>query len=201
MPPPWMTYSPLLPLVLLLFTGLYLFALPYAVRWRARNRSTPWMTRTWPLPSRSRTPPARRRQPRPDPRPGRAREQPEGRQRRDPQAAADGVHRRLGIGQVVAGVRHHRGGVAAADQRDLQRVRAGLHADAGPARGRRPRRADDRDHRRPGADGRQLALDGRHRRPTPTRCCACCSAASASRTSAPPTPSPSTSRRARRAGR
>ena len=105
---------------------------------------------------------ASRRQPRPDPRPGRPREQPEGRQRRDPQAAADGVHRRLGIGQVVAGVRHHRGGVAAADQRDLQRVRAGIHADAGPARGRRPGRADDRDHRRPGADGRQLPLDGRH---------------------------------------
>ena len=29
MPPPWVTYSPLLPLALLLFTGLYLFALPY----------------------------------------------------------------------------------------------------------------------------------------------------------------------------
>ena len=120
-------------------------------------------SRTWPLPTSIRFQPARRRQPRPDPRPGRAGEQPEGRQRRDPQAAADGVHRRLGIGQVVAGVRHHRGGVAAADQRDLQRVRAGIHADAGPARGRRPGRADDRDHRRPGADGRQRPLDGRHR--------------------------------------
>jgi hypothetical protein len=28
-PPPLVTYSPLLPLFLLLFTGLYLFALPY----------------------------------------------------------------------------------------------------------------------------------------------------------------------------
>ncbi len=28
-PPDWITYSPLLPLFLLLFTGLYLFALPY----------------------------------------------------------------------------------------------------------------------------------------------------------------------------
>jgi hypothetical protein len=28
-PPAWVTYSPLLPLALLLFTGLYLFALPY----------------------------------------------------------------------------------------------------------------------------------------------------------------------------
>jgi hypothetical protein len=33
-PPPWVTYSPLLPLALLLFTGLYLFALPYAAGWR-----------------------------------------------------------------------------------------------------------------------------------------------------------------------
>jgi hypothetical protein len=34
MPPPWVTYSPLLPLALLLFTGLYLFVLPYAAKWR-----------------------------------------------------------------------------------------------------------------------------------------------------------------------
>jgi hypothetical protein len=33
-PPAWVTYSPLLPLALLLFTGLYLFVLPYATRWR-----------------------------------------------------------------------------------------------------------------------------------------------------------------------
>lgn len=38
-PPPWVTYSPLLPLALLLFTGLYLFALPYATRWRSRRRA------------------------------------------------------------------------------------------------------------------------------------------------------------------
>jgi hypothetical protein len=31
-PPPWVTYSPLLPLALLLLTGLYLFVLPYATR-------------------------------------------------------------------------------------------------------------------------------------------------------------------------
>jgi hypothetical protein len=37
-PPPWVTYSPLLPLALLMFTGLYLFALPYAVRWRSGRR-------------------------------------------------------------------------------------------------------------------------------------------------------------------
>lgn len=31
-PPAWVTYSPLLPLALLLFTGLYLFVLPYATQ-------------------------------------------------------------------------------------------------------------------------------------------------------------------------
>lgn len=31
-PPAWITYSPLLPLALLLFTGLYLFASPYITR-------------------------------------------------------------------------------------------------------------------------------------------------------------------------
>ena len=36
-PPPWVTYSPLLPLALLLFTGLYLFALPYVTKWRSRR--------------------------------------------------------------------------------------------------------------------------------------------------------------------
>lgn len=34
-PPAWVTYSPLLPLALLLFTGLYLFVLPYLARWRS----------------------------------------------------------------------------------------------------------------------------------------------------------------------
>ena len=33
-PPPLVTYSPLLPLALLLFSGLYLFVLPYAAKWR-----------------------------------------------------------------------------------------------------------------------------------------------------------------------
>ena len=36
MPPPWITYSPLPPLALLMFSGLYLFALPYAALWRRR---------------------------------------------------------------------------------------------------------------------------------------------------------------------
>ena len=39
MPPPWITYSPLPPLALLLFSGLYLFALPYAARRRAGRTS------------------------------------------------------------------------------------------------------------------------------------------------------------------
>ena len=38
-PPAWVTYSPLLPLALLLFTGLYLFVLPYATRWRSARRA------------------------------------------------------------------------------------------------------------------------------------------------------------------
>jgi hypothetical protein len=38
-PPPWITYSPLPPLALLLFTGLYLFALPYLARRRGTIRN------------------------------------------------------------------------------------------------------------------------------------------------------------------
>ena len=33
-PPAWIVYSPLLPLFLLLFTGLYMFALPYVAKGR-----------------------------------------------------------------------------------------------------------------------------------------------------------------------
>ncbi len=103
------------------------------------------------------------RQPRFDPRARRACEQPQGPQRRDPEASADRVHRHLRLGQELSGVRHDRCGVAAADQRDVQRLRAGLHADAGAARGRCARRADDRDHRRPAANGRRPPLHGRDR--------------------------------------
>jgi hypothetical protein len=38
MPPPWVTYSPLPFLALLMFTGLYLFVLPYAARRRSGSR-------------------------------------------------------------------------------------------------------------------------------------------------------------------
>ncbi|KKB12014.1 membrane protein [Devosia geojensis] len=31
----WISYVPLLPLALLLLTGLYMFVLPYALKWRA----------------------------------------------------------------------------------------------------------------------------------------------------------------------
>jgi len=31
----WVSYVPLFPLALLLFTGLYLFALPFATKWRS----------------------------------------------------------------------------------------------------------------------------------------------------------------------
>lgn len=36
-PAAWITYSPLPPLALLLLTGLYLFELPYATKWRERK--------------------------------------------------------------------------------------------------------------------------------------------------------------------
>jgi hypothetical protein len=35
----WVSYVPLFPLALLLFTGLYLFALPYAAKWRSGRRT------------------------------------------------------------------------------------------------------------------------------------------------------------------
>lgn len=38
--PTWVTYSPLLPLAFLLLTGLYLFVLPYASKWRSRRPTT-----------------------------------------------------------------------------------------------------------------------------------------------------------------
>lgn len=40
-PPPWITYSPLPPLAMLMLTGLYLFVLPYAAKWRSRRRLVP----------------------------------------------------------------------------------------------------------------------------------------------------------------
>jgi hypothetical protein len=39
-PPAWVTYSPLPPLALLLFSGLYLFVLPDATRWRGARRTS-----------------------------------------------------------------------------------------------------------------------------------------------------------------
>ena len=39
-PPAWITYSPLVPLALLMLSGLYLFALPYLAKWR-RSRIGP----------------------------------------------------------------------------------------------------------------------------------------------------------------
>jgi len=35
----WVSYVPLFPLALLLLTGLYLFLLPYAIRWRSHAKS------------------------------------------------------------------------------------------------------------------------------------------------------------------
>lgn len=39
-PPAWVTYSPLPPLVFLLFTGLHLFVLPHAARWQSGRRGS-----------------------------------------------------------------------------------------------------------------------------------------------------------------
>lgn len=36
----WLSYLPLLPLALLMLTGLYLFVLPYVTRWRGRRAAT-----------------------------------------------------------------------------------------------------------------------------------------------------------------
>lgn len=38
-PPPWVTYAPLLPLALLLFTGLYLFILPSIAKRRGGHHA------------------------------------------------------------------------------------------------------------------------------------------------------------------
>ena len=38
-PPAWVTYAPLLPLAVLLFSGLYLFVLPYAAKRRGARRT------------------------------------------------------------------------------------------------------------------------------------------------------------------
>ena len=37
-PPAFVTYSPLPPLFLLMFTGLYMFSLPYFAAWKAKRR-------------------------------------------------------------------------------------------------------------------------------------------------------------------
>jgi hypothetical protein len=41
----WVSYLPLPPLALLLFTGLYMFVLPYATKWRSPRRKDLNMTR------------------------------------------------------------------------------------------------------------------------------------------------------------
>ena len=38
-PPAWVTYSPLLPLFLLLFTGLYMFVLPHVTKQRSSGHA------------------------------------------------------------------------------------------------------------------------------------------------------------------
>ncbi|MFZ6872308.1 hypothetical protein ACO0LF_09605 [Undibacterium sp. Di27W] len=38
-PSPWITYAPLPSLFLMLFSGLYMFALPYTSRWRTKAQA------------------------------------------------------------------------------------------------------------------------------------------------------------------
>jgi hypothetical protein len=38
-PMTWLTYAPLPPLFLLMFSGLYMFARPYIARWRGEGRA------------------------------------------------------------------------------------------------------------------------------------------------------------------
>ena len=40
MPPAWVTYSPLLPLFLLMFSGLYMFVLPYVAKRHGGRRDS-----------------------------------------------------------------------------------------------------------------------------------------------------------------
>ena len=112
---------------------------------------------------RERTRSSCRRLPRGHPRRRGPGEQPQERRRRDPQAASERLHRGQWLGQVVAGVRHDRQRVAAADQRDLPDVRPAVHGPAQPAERRRAREPQPGHPRRPGADGGQRPLDGRHR--------------------------------------
>ena len=115
--------------------------------------------------------------------PRRAREQPQGRLAAHPQAQDHDLHRRVGSGQVVDRVRHHRHRSAAPAERELQHVHPQLPAALPAAGGRRHREPEHGRHRRPEAAGRRLALDGGHHHRHLHRCCACCSRASASRTS------------------
>ncbi len=53
-PPAWVTYAPLLPLAVLLLTGLYLFVLPYAARRRGGRQATRSVSVRWGVPLRPR---------------------------------------------------------------------------------------------------------------------------------------------------
>lgn len=110
---------------------------------------------------RSSDAPTSSRHPRPHPGAGCPCEQSEGCQRRHSEAPFERLHGRVRIGQEFPGVRDDRGRVTATDQRDVQRVRAGLHAQCGPPGGRCSRWSDDGDHRGSGTDRGERAI---HRR-------------------------------------
>src|SRR5579859_4921152 len=94
--------------------------------------------------------------------PRRPREQPERRDLAPAQAQDHHLHRRLGLGQVVGGLRHHRQRSPAAAVRELQHVRAQLLAALSPARRRLHSEPEHGGDRGPKAPERRGALHRRH---------------------------------------
>ena len=105
----------------------------------------------------------RGRSPQDDPRPRRARAQPEECRPRDPARRADRVHGAVGLGQVLAGLRHHLCRGPAALRREPVGLRAPVPGDDAEAR-RRPHRRAVAGHLHRAEDHLQEpALHRRHR--------------------------------------
>ena len=93
---------------------------------------------------------------------GRPRAQPQGHQPRAAARRARGHHRAVGLGQVLAGLRHHLRRGPAPLRRVAERLRAPVPRPDGQARRRLDRGAVAGDLDRPEDDVAQPALDGRH---------------------------------------
>ncbi len=116
------------------------------------------------------------------PHPGRARAQPQERRPRAAARQAGGVHRSLGLGEVVTGVRHHLRRGSAPVRGVVVRVRPTVPRADGQARRRLHRGSLARDLDRP--EVRRRATRGRRSAPSPrsTTTCACSTPGSASHT-------------------